>query len=322
MSVASSVLLARPRLVIVSAMALFGMVGSAAAQSVPAAPQNLTQSVSGTTVTLTWNPPLGGGATGYIVEASVVPGGALVASLPVAATSLVVPNVPAGVYYVRVRAVNGAGSSAPSNEVTVSVTGSTGCPAPPLTPQLIVRATGLNVSVNWSSPGGCPPSSYTLLAGSAPGLANIAQVNMGGQTGLSAVAPPGTYFIRVVASNAFGSATSQELTARVAVNAVTETVQPFSALLYDLTLITSGAYVGTLVWDDPGIDLDFYLTSPGCPFPPTACTLVISDSPAGTSEQVVWPVRAGESYRFWIDNLSDRATSFTIISTVTVGDRR
>jgi predicted phage tail protein len=293
---------------------------SAAAQVTPGAPQNLTQAVTGTTVTLTWSAPGGGVApTGYLVEASVVPSGPLVASLPVAATALTVPNVPPGVYYVRVRALNGGAQSAPSNEVTVSVGGSSGCPAPPLPPQIVVRATGLNVTVGWSSSGGCAPTSYVVQAGSAPGLTNIAQVNMGAQTGLAAVAPAGTYYIRVIGTNAFGSAVSDELTARVAVNNVTDTIAPFDFLFFDITLTQTGTYQGTLVWNDPTIDLDLYLATAGCPYPPTGCTVAISDSSVGNTEVVSTPVTAGQTYRVFVDNFTNRTTSFTITNAVFAG---
>ena len=282
------------------------------------APQNLTSVVNGTTVTLSWTASPGA-VTGYLVEASVVPSGPLVASLPVGGTTLVVPNVPPGVYFVRVRALNGAAQSAPSNEVTVSVTGGTGCPAAPLPPQLIVRATGFNVTLNWGSSGGCPATSFVLQAGSAPGLANIAQVNAGGQLGLSAVAPAGIYYIRVIGSNAFGSTVSQELVARIAVNNVTDTILPFDALFFDVTLTQTGIYQGTLVWDDPSIDLDLYLTTPGCPYPPVGCTVAISDATGGTVEQVSTPVSAGQVYRLWVDNFTNRATAFTITNVVAPG---
>jgi hypothetical protein len=51
-----------------------------------------------------------------------------------------------------------------------------------------------------------------MHAGSAPGLSNIAVANVGPVLTLSAVAPPGTYFVRVFAQNAFGSsAASNEI---------------------------------------------------------------------------------------------------------------
>ena len=87
----------------------------------PGAPGNLQSTVNGTTVLLTWNASAAGTVTGYLVEASVVPGGANVATLPVVGTSLTVPNVPPGTYFVRVRARNACGLSGPSNQVVVIV---------------------------------------------------------------------------------------------------------------------------------------------------------------------------------------------------------
>jgi hypothetical protein len=74
-------------------------------------------------VTLSWATASGGAiATGQVVEAGVSPGETVV-RLPVdtGATSLTIPGVPRGRYYVRVRSVNGTGLGAPSNEVIVDV---------------------------------------------------------------------------------------------------------------------------------------------------------------------------------------------------------
>ena len=62
-------------------------------------------------------------ATGLVVEAGSHPGATDLAQFCVAAgtTTLSVPNVPPGTYYVRVRAVNGTGKGEPSNEVAVVV---------------------------------------------------------------------------------------------------------------------------------------------------------------------------------------------------------
>jgi hypothetical protein len=253
-----------------------------------------------------------------VVEAAVAPGGPQVASLPVSGTTLTVPNVPAGTYFVRVRTLNSSGPSAASNEVTVSVTGS-GCPAPPLAPTLIVRSSGFQASVNWSSSGGCAPTSYTLFAGSGPGLSDVVVVNAGGQLGLSATAPPMTYFVRVLGTNAFGSAMSQELPLRVAANAQSDTVAPNGAVAFDIVVTQTGSYLGTLQWDDPTIDLDLYLTTAGCPYPPQGCLLGISDANGTNTEQVSRQVVAGESYRLWVDNFTPRTTSFTIFSAVSPG---
>ena len=282
---------------------------------VPGAPQGLASSVSGNTVTLTWSAPSSGGAaTGYVVEAAVVPGGAVVASLPVANTTLTVPNVPSGNYYVRVRGINGSGAGVPSSEVVVSVSG--GCPGPPLPPALLVRSIGFEATVSWGSSGGCAPTSYTLFAGSAPGLSDVTVVNAGGQLGLGAIAPPGVYYVRVLGTNAYGSAMSQELVVRVAANAQTDTVSPNGAVAIDVTMTRSGTYSGSLIWSDPAIDLDLYLTTPGCSYPPVGCLLAISDTTGSTVENVSRTVAAGESYRLWVDNFSSQATSFTIFNNV------
>jgi hypothetical protein len=271
-------------------------------------PTNLTGAVSGNTVTLTWS----GGSGSYVVEASIVSNGPIIATLPVSGTTLVVPAVPPGTYFVRVR---DAATNARSNETSVTV-GGTGCPAPPLPPNVIVRSVGFNVTVSWSPSGGCAPSSYTLFAGSAPGLSNVAVANTGGALGLSAVAPGGVYYVRVVGTNAFGSAVSQEMVIRVAANAQTDTVSATGAVAFDVVITQSGPYQGMLVWDDPTVDLDLYLTSAGCPYPPSGCLLAISDAATGTTEQVSRSVTAGDTYRIWVDNFSGKAASFTIFSTI------
>jgi hypothetical protein len=282
----------------------------------PGAPGNLQSTVSGTTVVLTWNASAAGAVTGYLVEASVVPGGANVATLPVVGTSLTVPNVPPGTYFVRVRALNGAAQSAPSNEVTVSVV-TTGCPGPPTAPIVSIGATGLQVNASWSSGPGCPATSFVLQAGSAPGLANIAQINMGGQLSVAAMVPAGNYYVRVIGSNQFGtSPPSEDLLMRVAVNALSATIRPNGVISFDVALTQTGPYIGSLTWVDPAIDLDFYLTSAGCPYPPTGCLLSISDATGVNVETVTQPVVAGSTYRLYVDNFTNRTTSFTIINTV------
>ena len=294
------------------------LIATPAFAQVPGPPLNFSQSVSGTTVTLTWSPPSTGGVpTGYQIEAAFSPGGAVIATLSIAGTTAVVPNVPVGTYFVRVRALNGGAASAPSNEVTVTVGGSTGCPAPPLPPTLRVRSVGQQATVTWASSGGCAPTDFTLAAGSAPGLSNVTVVNAGGQLGLSAIAPFGNYFVRVLGTNAFGSALSQEMQVRVAPNAETDTLLSGEAVKLGRQVLQSGTYQAVLVWDDPTINLDLYLATPGCTsFPPAGCQLSASTLPTGATEQVSRAVTAGQTFELWVGNLSGRATSFTIFSTI------
>ena len=197
----------------------------------PSAPQNLTATVSGNNVTFTWQAPSTGGVPAtYLLEAALSPGGVLIATLPVASSPSTVPNVPNGVYYVAVRALNADGSSERSNEVVVSVPGGGGggCATVPNPPQnLTGSASGNLVTLAWAAPSdGCAPSAYAVQAGSGPGLSDITVANVGASTVLSASAPARTYYIRVIALNVFGgSAPSNEAEVTVA-SAPTPTPTP------------------------------------------------------------------------------------------------
>lgn len=87
-------------------------------------PLNLTATVSGSTVTLTWDVQPGETRFGYIVEAGSSSGLSDLASIyrngdfP---RSYVATGVPAGTYFVRLRATNALGASLPSNEVMITV---------------------------------------------------------------------------------------------------------------------------------------------------------------------------------------------------------
>jgi hypothetical protein len=79
-------------------------------------------SIAQNTVTLAWSAG-SGNATSYVVEAGSSPGLTNLANsdLGSAAPALTATNVAAGTYYVRVRAKNACGVSAPSNEVVLTV---------------------------------------------------------------------------------------------------------------------------------------------------------------------------------------------------------
>ena len=72
-------------------------------------------------VPIEWQaPPQGSAATSYLIEAGSVSGLSDLGTLPLTATSFQV-TVPAGRYYVRVRAVNASGTSTPGGEVVLDV---------------------------------------------------------------------------------------------------------------------------------------------------------------------------------------------------------
>ena len=182
----------------------------------PGAPGGLAVNVTGTTATLTWTPPQSGGApSGYVLLAGVTPGfTAPLASLPLAApaNSLTIPGVPVGTFYVRLVAQNAGGTSAPSNEVVLTVAGASA----PGAPTLSASATGSTVNVSWSPGGGGAPASYTLSASATPGGAPIVSVPLGGSSIAFANVPSGTYYLRLTASNGAGtSAPSNEVSVTV-----------------------------------------------------------------------------------------------------------
>jgi len=90
--------------------------------SAPGAPAGLTYSVSGSTVTLTWN-AAPGAVTSYVLVAGYSSGAGNAANADTgnSYTTFVATGVPSGVYYVRLHARNACGVSGPSNEVAVVV---------------------------------------------------------------------------------------------------------------------------------------------------------------------------------------------------------
>jgi hypothetical protein len=88
----------------------------------PAPPTGLRAIVDGSTVALSWEPPTGGSAPAYFrLEAGSGPGLANLATTMTSATSLVVPGVPRGTYYVRARAGNAYGLGEATADIVVMV---------------------------------------------------------------------------------------------------------------------------------------------------------------------------------------------------------
>jgi hypothetical protein len=189
------------------------------AQTLPGAPVGLSNSVSGSTVVLLWQEPASGALVQqYVVEAGSVPGASNVVRFYTgsSSTSVVATNVPDGTYHVRVRSVNAAGESVPSNEVAVTVGVPCSTPTPPA--NLAATVTGSAVQLAWTASSG-PVVSYSLEVGSVAGGADLGVFDLG-SAATSFVATnvfPATYYVRARARSACGvSGVSNEATIVVA----------------------------------------------------------------------------------------------------------
>lgn len=181
----------------------------------PGAPSSLTVSSAGSSVSLTWQASTSGGpAAAYIIEGASGPRLADLATFSTGSTvtSFSVVGVYAGGYYLRVRATNAAGTSAPSNEVFLVVGG---CASPPTAPGAltVVSNQGGTVTLQWSAPTGAV-TSYVIEAGSTLGATNLANSDLGSAatTFTATRVGRGTYYVRIRARNACGvSSPSNEI---------------------------------------------------------------------------------------------------------------
>jgi hypothetical protein len=181
-------------------------------------PSNLTSSISGSTVLLSWQRPEDDPLDepseeplAYVLEAGTRSGVSdIVAGHVVGkATALTVNGVPPGAYFVRVRAVYSDYQSDPSNEIVVVVGGCSTLPAAPT--GLSYAVSGGVVTLSWNAPSGAPVSSYLISAGVVPGHYPF-EFDTGSNTpGFSAMAPPGTYYVRVQGRSNCGLGAGSEL---------------------------------------------------------------------------------------------------------------
>jgi hypothetical protein len=195
------------------------LVTRSAPLSAPGAPTNFGHAVIGNDVSLGWTAAVGGEPpTSYWIEAGSTPGGTdLIAGGGVDTANLdrafVALGVPTGTYYVRVRAKNAAGLSAPSpssplNEVPLRVGTSGPCAAAPGPPTSFSSfPSGSSVNLVWAAPvGGCAPTEYVLQYGTTAG--SFPNSFATGNTNTSYTAnnvPDSTFYVRGMAKNGYGT---------------------------------------------------------------------------------------------------------------------
>jgi len=171
-------------------------------------PLNFQATASGNVVTVSWLAPAGGAAIGgYALEIATRPDFAPVAhALVFASAGTYSGPIPNGRFYFRVAsAAVGGGVSAPSATRIVDVN----LPQAPGAPVLTVTLPAPHlITLAWTPAPGGAPQSYTLHAGSTPGASDVGVWPLGLATSATGPLPPGTFFVRVVASNTAGSAAS------------------------------------------------------------------------------------------------------------------
>lgn len=124
--------------------------------------------------------------------------------VPTPITSLAAPAA-SGDYFVRVRGLNAAVEGPASNEVRLQVGTPSVCAtpeAPVLLPATIVDG---RITVTWRGSRNAAVRRYVVLVGSQPGAGNLAAFDAGPVTVFAAAAPPGTYYVSIVASSDCGS---------------------------------------------------------------------------------------------------------------------
>lgn len=174
----------------------------------PSSPTRLSALVAGPTVTLSWEAPAFVPAVRYVLEAGSTAGLTNLARLVLpAAQTTFATDAPAGTYFVRVRAENACGASAPSSEVWLTVGGDplpaapTGLTITDLTPGM--PGGGHSYQVHWTPVAGA--SAYRLEVGFRPGLADLVSTMVSATSVGPAVPPSGQrLFLRVRAVTSAG----------------------------------------------------------------------------------------------------------------------
>ena len=171
----------------------------------PGTPTNVVAVPSGSVLNVSWTAPVGTPApTGYRLDFRS--GGTIVASTttgPSTSVSVSIPPGTQGVFTVTVTALAGSTPGSPSAPVTFTL-GGAGCPTPPPTPTgLTGSIVGGIASVQFNPASGA--TSYIVQVGTAPGLSNLFNANIGDRTSASGAVPGGFQgYVRVFAVNACG----------------------------------------------------------------------------------------------------------------------
>lgn len=170
------------------------------AQPLPPAPSGLRVSmVDGGALTLSWVPDSATVVSGFQLEGGFSPGEVL-GTLPLGRVPSATVTLPAGDYFLRVRATANGSLSQPSNEILVRLNR----PVPPAPPVgLLGLAVGGNLQLTWRTrlEAGVPSSAVLDFRGPFSGSIPLGPVETFSFDGV----PAGAYKFSVRATNQFGS---------------------------------------------------------------------------------------------------------------------
>jgi hypothetical protein len=178
------------------------VVPPAATQSAPSTPTNVKATAGNTTATVTWNAV--SGAASYSVYRGTSPGAERATAWKTGITGLLFTNTGltnGTTYYYKVTAVNSAGESPKSAEV--SVTPTSGAPAAPT--GVVATAGNTTATITWNAVSGA--TSYSVYRGTSPGAERATAWKTGitkllfTNTGLTNGT---TYYYKVTAVNTAG----------------------------------------------------------------------------------------------------------------------
>jgi hypothetical protein len=189
----------RPRTLFAITVLTFA-VGNLSLRAAPPSAPNLTATVNGLSVTLSWTASANS-PTFYMLQAGLAPGQTFVQARVDAPQTSITASAGPGTYFVRAIAFNNEGPSAPSNEVSFTLSAGCNPPSPPLNFRAMMR--GTEAYLFWRRPASGPTTHYTVQAGGVPGETILQAPTPA--TGINAVVNSGTYYARVAAVNGCGT---------------------------------------------------------------------------------------------------------------------
>ena len=228
----------------------------AAGSGPPGPPRRPRISSTPTGLAIEWSPPTtGGDPLSYAIDVGLAPG-ATALTIPAPTNAFVVASAPPGRFYVRIRALNAAGSGPASPEAVLGLGGGAMLPDAPRFAEAWMLGARLFMQWERNQYGG-EATHYLLEAGTATGLRNIATIPVNVPAFTIDGVPPGTYFLRVRAVSPAGVSEPSNEVMVVAGGAPSPPGAPFA-----VGAVVSGSN-GSLTWSKPAGAVTGYVLEAG-----------------------------------------------------------